>query len=344
MKVEGVVVHDNRVTVGEVLVDEPDSGQVRLRVEACGICGSDLHLLENGLVADGHTPGHEMCGRIDALGADVSGFSLGQRVAVEPTLGCGSCRYCRAGDPQLCRDLRIYGVHIAGGLAERVLVRAECLHPIDESLAPAVAAMSEPVAVAVHGVRRAGLQNTDRVLVQGAGTVGLVTALVAKSMGAEVWQSARYAHQAELAREMGADRVLHEEEATGLPLRALGNEVDFDVVVETVGGYADTLFDACHAIRPGGTIAVLGMFLGKPSIAPWPMLTKEGTIVWSDCYARHGSGDFADAVRIVESERGRLARLTTHQFSLHDAAAAFAAAVDRRSGAVKITIQPDRSA
>jgi threonine dehydrogenase-like Zn-dependent dehydrogenase len=208
-------------------------------------------------------------------------------------------------------------------------------------LSPAVAAMSEPVAVAVHGMRRAGLERGDRVLVQGAGTVGLVTTLVAVSMGAEVWQTARYEHQAERARTMGATRTLTENEADGKALGRLAQRVDFDIVVETVGGRAETLHDACYAIRPGGTILVLGMFLGSPRVAPWPMLAKEGTIVWSNCYARGGgAGDFADAVTIVEAEHDRLALLTTHQFPIARAAEAFATAADRRSGAVKITILP----
>ena len=222
-----------------------------------------------------------------------------------------------------------------------MVVRADCLHAVDEALGPEVASLAEPIAVAVHGMRRARLERGDRVLVQGAGTIGLVTTLVATAMGAEVWQSARYEHQGQMALSLGAKHVLREEEADSLGLAKLARTTDFDIVAETVGGHANTLEEACYAVRPGGTILVLGMFLASPTIAPLSLLVKEATMVWSDCYARQdGGGDFADAVRMVEEQREAAAILATHQFPLGDVDKAFAAAADRRSGAVKISIHP----
>jgi 2-desacetyl-2-hydroxyethyl bacteriochlorophyllide A dehydrogenase len=338
--VKGAVVRGpGRVESGDVEIAEPSADEVLLKIEACGICGSDLHMLAGDGVPVGLTPGHEICGRIERIGKNVKDFGEGTRVVVEPTASCGRCRYCNAGDPQLCAELSIYGVHRNGGFAEKMIVRADCLHRVDDALTPQVASLAEPLAVAVHGMRRAGLEPGNRILVQGAGTIGLVTTLVARAMGAEVWQSARYQHQAQHASQMGATRVLREEEADALALAKLARRTDFDIVAETVGGHANTLEEACYAVRPGGTILILGMFVESPTLAPLSLLVKEATLVWSNCYARHEPGsDFAEAVRILEDERELAATLATHQFGMDDIAAAFAAAADRRSGAIKVAI------
>ncbi len=106
-------------------VPEPAPGDVRVRLLACGICGSDLHFFHAGLFAPGATPGHEMAGEIDALGDGVSGLARGERVAIEPFRTCGSCSECLAGQPVRCPALRIYGIHCGGGLAEFVCVQAQ---------------------------------------------------------------------------------------------------------------------------------------------------------------------------------------------------------------------------
>jgi len=344
-EITGAVVRGpGRIEAAKIALEEPGSGQVALAIEACGICGSDLHMLGGGGAPTGHTPGHEMCGRVVRVGPDVADLAEGTRVVVEPTAACRKCRYCREGNPQLCRELEIYGVHLRGGLADEMVVRADCLHPVDETLAAEVAALAEPIAVAVHGLRRASVARGDRILVLGAGTIGLVTTLAARAAGAEVWQTARYAHQAEHALRLGATRVLREEEADSRALSKLSRHTDFDTVVETVGGHADTLLEACHAVRPGGRIVVLGIFLESPEIAPLPLLVKEATVMWSDCYARpDGNSDFAAAISVLEAERELAATLTTHQFSLDDVGDAFEAAADRKSGAIKISVMPRHS-
>ncbi len=340
-----VVRGPGQIECSEIELAEPGPGEVLIDIEACGICGSDLHMLAGDGVPVGHTPGHEMCGRVRRLGPNVDGIAEGARVVVEPTIGCGHCSDCASGNPQRCRDLEIYGVHKAGGLAEKMLVRADCLHRVDDALAPEVASLAEPFAVAVHGLRRAGIQRGERVLVQGAGTIGLVTTLVATAMGAEVWQSARYEHQGRRARALGATVILREDEADARSLAKLARQTDFDVVAETVGGHASTLSEASYAVRPGGTILVLGMFLESPKIEPLSLLMKEATMVWSNCYAkspgrRKADDDFAYAVRLLEEHREAAASLATHRFKLSEVDAAFAAAADRREGTVKISIVP----
>ncbi len=332
---------DGHFAVGDRTLVEPATGQVRVKIEACGICGSDLHSLHAGFIRPGQTPGHEMAGRIDALGPGVQGLTVGQRVAVEPLESCGQCRACRAGMDSICREMRVYGIHVAGGLAEQIVIPAWRAHPLAAGLDPAVAALTEPVAVAVHGLARGGFEKDQRVLVLGAGAVGLITLVTAQSLGArEVWITARHAHQADRARALGATRVIDERDATASALDRLGRETDIDLAVETVGGSADTLTTAAAAVRPGGSISVLGMFLQSPALSPFALLLKEVNLCWSNCYHRAPgqTPDFRVAANVVDAERERLASLITHRVSLADVDAAFASASDKRSGAVKVSV------
>lgn len=335
--------HD--LCVEDVPIPEPGAGEVRVRVEACGLCGTDLHLRAGGY-ADGHTPGHEIAGVVDAVGAGVHGVSAGERVAVEPLVSCGACAPCRSGRDNVCADLRLLGVHQAGGFAEHVVVAAKRLFPVPADLDPRLAALTEPVAVVVHGLRRGAFAPEKRVLVLGAGTIGLLTVLAARAAGArEVWLTARHAHQAALGRAFGATRVLSETEADLRGLMAIGRREPADLVVETIGGRADSVRGAAWALAPGGTVSVLGVFTAPVAVDGYPLLVKEGTLAWSNCYGRErGRADFEDAVRIVGEERERLARLLTHALPLERIGDAFATAADKTSGAIKVTVLPPRAA
>jgi threonine dehydrogenase-like Zn-dependent dehydrogenase len=331
-----------QIEIGRAPIPEPGPGEVRVRLLACGICGSDLHFFHGGFWPAGTTPGHEMAGEIDALGDGVGGLARGDRVAIEPFHTCGVCGECRAGQPVRCRELKIHGIHCGGGLAEFVSVQASRAFRVPADLDPRVAALSEPMAVVVHGLRRGGLCAGQRVLVLGAGTVGLLAALAARELGAgEVFVTARHPHQAELASALGAARVLREAEADPSRLGSLGGEVPIDLVVETVGGSADTLRLAAHAVRPGGNVCVLGLFLGTVALDPLLLLLKEASLIWSNCYARApGEPDFATATRLVASRRSELAPLLTHSVALSEAPRGFALASDKRSGAVKVSVLP----
>lgn len=337
-----VVEGPRRFALEERAVPEPGPGEARVRVEACGVCGSDLAFHQRGFFQAGQVPGHEMAGRVDALGEGVGGAALGARVAVEPVRTCGACDECRSGRDSLCRDFRVHGIHLPGGFAQHAVVPAERLYPVPEDVDPAVAAMAEPVAVAVHGLRQGGLEKGQRVLVLGAGSVGLAALVTARAMGAgEVFVSARYAAQAEMARELGAARVLTESEATPEALAQRGRGTDFDLVVESVGR-GDTLRAAGAALRPGGTVSVLGVFFEPVEVEPMPLFLKEARLVWSNCYHRRSGddADFALAAGLVDSERERLARLVTHRLPLDGIARAFEVASDKRAGAIKVSVAP----
>jgi len=321
----------------------PRENEVRVRVEACGLCGSDLHFYGGRLLAPGQIPGHEIVGRIEARGPGVSDPIEGARIAVEPVRGCGSCTPCRDGRANVCRAFRLHGLNLPGGFAEAVVVRADRCFPVAADVDPAVAAMAEPLAVSIHGLERGGFEGGQRVLILGAGSIGLVTAIVARAMGAgEIWISARHAGQAELAKQLGAHHVLAESDASPQALDALGREKDFDLVVETVGSSADTLRSAGAAVRPGGAISVLGVFMGAVQVEPTPLLLKEATLAWSNCYqhSAQAPADFAVAAGLVDTERERLSLLTTHRIALDRIDQAYRIAGDKRSGSVKVSVLP----
>ena len=322
---------------------EPEAGEVRVRVEACGICGSDLHLYRAGLIREGHTPGHEISGIIDSIGGEVEGCQLGDRVAVEPLLACGTCESCGAGRAAICRKARLFGVHLPGGFAQFIVVPALRVYRMAPDLDPAVAALTEPVAVALHGLKRGNFEPGRRVLVLGSGSVGLVSILAASWMGArEVWATARHAHQAEFARTLGAARVLDESEAQPEALARLGLQHDIDLAIETVGGSANTLEAACAAVRPGGHVSVLGLFQDGAQLPGLPLIFKEITVSGSNCYTRppQAAADFEVAAQLVDQERERLATLISQRIPLSEIDRAFQMAADKTRGVIKISVQP----
>lgn len=344
-----VATSPGELRIEERALPEPAPGYARVRMLACGICGTDLHFFHAGFWPAGHVPGHEMFGEVDALGDGVTRVAVGDRVAIEPIEACGACAMCRTGRGNVCPQARLYGIAIPGGFADALCAPEARLFPVPPEVPPAIAALAEPVAVAVHGVRRGRLEKDQRVLVLGAGTIGLLSVLAAREAGAgEIWVSARHPHQAELGRALGASRVLCEEEASPESLAALGGEAPIDLVIETVGGSADTLRAAVSAIRPGGAVSVLGVFMGDVTLPALPLLMKEGTLTWSNCYqhergddasggGREGS-DFADAVELLTAERSALDALTTHSVPLDEIARGFELASDKAAGAVKVTV------
>ncbi len=338
-----VVTRARELATSSVPIPECGPNELRVRVEACGVCGSDLHARRSHGWSPDLIPGHEIAGRVDAIGERVAqqaaarDLSLGRRVVIEPLTTCGECESCRAGRDSICPALEIAGVHRAGGFAEFICVSPERAHPIDPTLSPAVATLIEPLAVALHAIDRAQGVAGERVLVLGGGTIGLLCAFAAGRAGAqEVAMRARYAHQRRLAEALGATLISNPERG----LAAEGFDSRFDVVIETVGGSSQTLIDAGLAARPGGRIVILGLFDGSPALDPMVALEKELTLGWANCYGSGGEGDpdFARAARLLEDHRDLLGRFVTAERPLDDIAEAFELADNKLEGQVKVVV------
>jgi L-iditol 2-dehydrogenase len=319
-------------------VPEPAPGWVRIAVGAVGICGSDLHIY-HGIMGDvtGLQPGHEVAGVVDAVGDGVT-RATGTQVALEPITACGSCFQCRTGRPNRCPQHRLFGVTARGGMTEYLCVPDNCLHDLPSGVSANVAALAEPMAVSVRGVRLGQVTLGSRVAVLGAGSVGLLAILAARAAGArEIFATARYPHQAERARALGATHVV----ATIEALLAAAGPTSMDVVIETVGGRSNALTEAVNVVGYGGRIVMLGIFEGSPALPGLPFAQRELTLVGSYCYAHDARvGDFAQATMMVSEYRDLLPDLVTHRFKLDEVTRAYATAADKKSGSIKVQIEP----
>ncbi len=327
------------VEVGEVARPTPQPGEVLVRVRHCGICGSDLHWYHGQLMLPPVCPGHEIAGEVAEVGPGVTALRAGDRVAVEGIASCGACRYCVAGSYHYCARLGIVGMTIPGGFADYLTAPARHCFPVPTGLDFATAALSEPLAVAVHGVRLANLTIGQRVLVLGAGTIGLMAVVAARAGGAgEILVTARRPQQKAAALALGADRVI--DDADGDALSEAARESPIDAVIETVGGEADTLDVAVQSCRPGGTIVVLGVYSRMPMFPALFVLVKELTIRGSMVYNRSGSrADFEVTQDLLARHGATIGRtVITHRFPLDRIADGFAAAADKTSGSIKVTI------
>ena len=185
----------------EVVLEDfarPAGEGVLVNVRSCGICGSDVTILDSGFPING-TPGHEIAGELED----------GTPVAIEPIAPCGSCRFCDVGDTQVCvrgTDM-VYGVGRDGGMAEQIRVPERCIVPLPRSIDPDSGVLVEPLAVAVHGIRRARINGTMRVLAIGGGTIGLGAAVAARAAGATVDLVARHEAQVAAGRQIGANVI-----------------------------------------------------------------------------------------------------------------------------------------
>lgn len=308
-------------------------GWARLRVSACGICGSDLHFWHGTIRRPvGTAPGHEFAGTIDDGPAGLADVLY----AVSPNVSCGACSFCLTGATHLCDRAagRGLGLGADGGMADVVDVPVANLAAVGAA-DPVVASMTEPLAVALRGVGLADLEPDSRVLVLGAGTIGLCSALLARDRAAEVAITARHPHQASVAAGLGVT-VLGEDEGV-----AWAKERRADVVLESVGGAADTLADAVRACRKGGTIVLLGAFTEPKPVDLSRFMMKELRLQGSFCYGSTTRGpEFAAAAALTGRHEAELATLSTHRVGLDAAPDAFATADDKSSGAIKVTIVP----
>lgn len=317
----------HQLRVEERELPTPTAGQVRLRVARIGICGSDLHGYTgaSGRRVPGMVMGHEASGTIDAVGPGVDGLSVGDVVTFIPSLPCdGQCGHRTA---NTCTDLQVVGVTptLQGAFADYLVVRADRVVPVGD-LPPELAAAAEPFAVGLHAVDRAGVEPGDRVLVLGAGMIGLCVAVAAQRAGAaDVVVSDPLAPRRQRAAAGGATAV-GPDNVAGLGI--------FDRSVDAVGIGA-TAAAALKALPPGGTSCFVG--LGRPEI-PVPLfeiVARERTIAGAFAYP---DDTFRAAVRMLRDGTVDLRHLLGRVVDFEEAPAAFAGLADGSITDIKVTV------
>lgn len=332
--------HDLRVERRDVGM--PDRGQVRVRIRAGGICGSDLHYYQHGgfgtvRVRHPMVLGHEVAGEVESVGAGVTHLVPGQAVAVNPSLPCGACRFCQAGEQQHCLDMRFYGSamrdpHVDGGFREALVCEAAQAVPLPPGLAVETAAFAEPLAVCLHAVRQAGPLLGRRVLVTGAGPIGALTVAAARHAGArEIVATDLTAAPEKTVRAMGADRFVAVGDAPQA-LSAYGLQKGYlDVAFEASGSPA-ALGAILPVLRPRGTLVQIG--IGGDAAIPLSVLAAK-EITWRGTFRFHEEFDLA--VEALARRDIDPAPLLTASFPADRAREAFDLAADR-SRAMKVQI------
>lgn len=317
----------------------PGPGEVLVAMEAGGICGSDLHYYHNGgfgtvRLKEPMILGHEVSGRIKALGAGVKGLREGQLVAVSPSRACGACKYCDEGHQNHCLNMRFYGSampfpHIQGAFREELVATASQCIPAD-GLSASQAAMAEPLSVVLHAARQAGELMGKRVLVTGCGPIGLLAVLVARQAGAvEIVATDVTDFTLEKAIEVGADRTINVAASPDGLTDFAADKGHFDVLFEC-SGVGAALRAAVPAMRPKGIIVQLGLG-GDMTLPLQAMTAKELELKGS--FRFHA--EFALAVSMMQSKRLDVSPLVTHHMPMHEAQKAFEMASDRNT-AIKV--------
>jgi len=315
---------NRRIELRPANVAPPAPGMVQVQVAFTGICGTDLHIVHgamDGRVAPPAILGHEMAGRVTAIGEGVDGWRPGDPVTVMPLVWCGECAACRIGATHICQRLSFLGIDASGSLQPYWTVPAETLVSLPSDLSLRTAALAEPTAVAVHDVRRAELSAGQRAVVIGGGPIGLLVAVVAKEKGADVL----------LVEPNDGRRSLAE--ATGLAtLDPCAREVAAEVVEWTDGDGAEVAFEvsgavpgiqaAIDALGPHGRVVVVAIHTTPPPVDLFRIFWRELTLVGARVYERR---DFEEAVRLLAAGQIPVDALVTDVLPLPKTAEAFTA-------------------
>jgi threonine dehydrogenase-like Zn-dependent dehydrogenase len=321
---------------------DPGPGEVLVHPEVVGICGSDYHFFSGELseAAGGsqfpRVQGHEIGGTIAALGPDCrAGLSVGQRVALLPLRACGRCYPCSVGRPNACDNFELIGIHVDGGLQDLLCTAQDQVFPIQTS-SGALAAMTEPVSIAVRAVHRARIAPGERVVVLGAGPIGQCVALVAGELGAEVLMIDPQRSRLELGAAAGAE-TLRWTDADDVVARArewaggAGPPVAVDAtgVPAAVRAMVDMVASAGRAVQVGMSTHEVPLRIGS-------LTEKELDLLGVSCC---DASDFAQAVGVVERNGESIARLISHEFALDQAPEALRFAMGNPTEVMKVVIR-----
>ncbi len=339
----GLVTGRNRIELIDMPQPEPTPGKAVVDIGYCGICGTDLHAYLSGEPYNPAICGHEWAGVVSAVGQGENGLKEGDRVAIGVAAACGHCRTCRRGDAHHCETVFISAIGMGplaashGGFASAIAFAASRLYQVPDSINDEDAAILEPVAVAVHALRRTHIQLGDSVAVIGAGPIGLLVLQAAKAAGAgHCFLLEPVAARRELGGQLGADTLIDpsQEDAAGIINGAL-NQDGCDLVFECAGVPA-TIQQAANLVRRGGLVSLVGVANHAAEIDAAGWLAKEIRLSSSIAYLHE---EFEIAKELVIDGRIRCAPLHTSTVGLNQLGQAFAQLASHPAE-VKILVDP----
>jgi (R,R)-butanediol dehydrogenase / meso-butanediol dehydrogenase / diacetyl reductase len=353
--VRAVVWHGRGDVRVEHVPEPPSPGpdEVKIAVEWCGICGTDLEELRRGPrfipVGEPHAVtgrkapiilGHEVSGRVAELGPGVTGLREGDLVALDALIYCGRCWWCRRHQVTLCPQLAAIGLSADGGLAEAVTVTAQMCVQVPDGVAADTAALAEPVAVAVRALRRGRLALNESLVVFGAGMIGIASLVVGRSMGAApIVVADPIASRRELARTLGADMVADPRDPDFLEaVRDLTDSRGADVAVDAAGS-RDSGPAALASARPGGRVVVVGLSSEPAPVDLFAIAIGEKELIGSLSHV--WDEDFAAAVRLLADGIVTADQVVGRRLSLEETVEqGFTAIEDPDASGVKVHVSP----
>ena len=340
---QALVIHaPGDLRVEEIETPEVGPSQLRVRVTAGGICGSDLHYFQHGgfgtvRIQEPMVLGHEVAGIVEEAGEGASAFALGQRIAISPSRPCGLCEYCQQGLQNHCLDMRYYGSamrnpHVQGAFRQQIVIEHWQAHRLADGISDGEGALAEPLSVALHAVRRAGSLLGKRVLVTGCGPIGALLVIAARRAGAsEIVVTDMCDHPLRKALQVGADEAINiAEQPDGLSRFSAGKGY-FDVLFEASGN-ARALLGAFAVLRPRGVIVQVGLG-GEMTLPMNVIVAKEFDL--RGAFRFHE--EFGVAVGLLNKGLVDVKPLISATLPYRDAGRAFALAADR-SKAMKVLL------
>lgn len=336
------------LTLTDLETPAPDACEVRVRIAACGICGSDVHGYtgSTGRRIPPLVMGHEAAGIIDAVGKNVSGELVGQRVALDSTVFCGECEFCNNGQENLCTHRQVLGVSCdayrrQGCFAEYAIVPERCVYPLPDQMGFVAASLLEPLTIGLQAVRlgNAGPATRSAVVI-GAGTIGLAIIVALKSYGVQRIAAVDLdASRLNEAREFGADAVFEADQITAKQLAEWGaSSADTDgadLVLEAVGAAA-SVETAIHAVTRGGTVVLVGNVSPVVELPLQTVVTRQIRLQGSCASA----GCYPEAIELAASGAVDLSRFVSRVAPLEDGIDWFERLHNREPGVLKVVLQP----
>ena len=312
--IQQVMTAPGEIEFRSIPVPEVEKNQVLVRIQMIGVCGSDIHVYhgQHPFTSYPVTQGHEVSGDVVAVGADVSDVAVGDKVTIEPQVYCGKCHPCTHGKYNLCEELKVMGFQTTGTASTYFAVDAGKVTRIPDSMSFEEGAMIEPLAVAVHAVRRFGDVSGKRVVVMGAGPIGNLVAQVAKGMGAELVMVTDVSdYRLQLAKECGADfgvNTLHSDFNAAM-VECLGPD-KADVIYDCAGNDI-TMNQAIRCARKGSTIILVAVF-SKMATVDLAVLNDHELDLNTTMMYRHE--DYVTAIELVEKGAIQLRPLMSNVF------------------------------